>query len=464
MNNIVRVVLATALAASLAMAQDAAPTKPKQAPPQGSAPKPFKVPASQRFTLPNGMRVTLVPYGTMPKVMVSARIRAGMLNEPADKIAVSDFVVELMKEGTKSRSAEQIAEQASSMGGAIETSSGADQSIVSIDALSEFAPKAVALVADVMQNPLFPNQDFERIRNDELRDIEIQRSRPQTLANERFRKVLYGDHPYSHVLSTAEILKGMTLDDVKKFYADNYSAARTDLYVAGKFDPATVKSAITAAFKDWKRGSAAVIDVPKPTAKRSLSFIDRPGAVQSTVYMGLPALDPSNPDYVPALVMNALLGGSFGSRVTANIREQHGYTYSPFSAVSVRYRDGYWLQVADVTAAVTGPAIHEIFNEINRLRTEPPTDAEMQGIKNYMAGVFVLQNSSRQGLIGQLAFVDLHGLGDSYLSTYVQKVYATTPQQVSEMAKKYIDPDKIAIVVVGDPEKAKSQLADYQAQ
>jgi predicted Zn-dependent peptidase len=401
----------------------------KQTPPPGSAPKPFKVPARERFTLPNGMRVTLVPYGTMPKVMISARVRAGGLNEAADKVSVSEFVVDLMKEGTKTRSAEQIAEQASSMGGVVDVFAGADQSGVSIDVLSEIA-----------------------------------RSRPQTLANERFRKVLYGDHPYSHLLPTADVLKAMKLEDVKKFYDDNYGAVRTDLYVAGKFDPAAVKSAITAAFKNWKRGPEPMIDIPKITPKKSLDFIDRAGAVQSTVYMGLPALDPSNPDYIPMIVMNALLGGSFGSRITANIREQHGYTYSPYSTLSVRYRDGYWVQVADVTAGVTGPAIHEIFNEINRLRSDPPTEAEMEGIKNYLAGVFVLQNSSRQGLIGQLAFVDLHGLGDNYLSTYVQKVYATTPQEVSAMAKKYIDPDKMAIVVVGDPDKAKSQLSDYEAK
>jgi len=465
MNRIFKIILALAVSCSLlGMAQEAAPTQQKQTPPPGSAPKPFKVPARQRFTLPNGMRVTLVPYGTMPKVMVSARVRAGLLNEPAEKTSVGDFVVELMKEGTKTRSAEKIAEEASSMGGVLDVGAGADQSTVSLDVLSEFAPKAVALVADVIQNPLFPNADFERIRNDKLRETEIARSRPQTIANERFRKVLYGDHPYSRILPTEANLKDMTLEDVKKFYDENFSAARTDLYVAGKFDAAAVKSAIETSFKNWKKGSDAVVNAPKISGKRSLDFIDRPGAAQSTIYMGLPALDPSNPDYVPAIVMNALLGGSFGSRVTANIREQHGYTYSPNSALSVRYRDGYWVQVADVTTAVTGPAIKEIFNEINRLRSEPPTDAEMQGIKNYLAGVFVLQNSSRQGLIGQLAFVDLHGLGDDYLATYVQKVYATTPQQVSEMAKKYIDPAKMAIVVVGDPDKVKTQLTEYEVK
>jgi predicted Zn-dependent peptidase len=464
MNRISSKFLTISLAALMVLPAFGQEASKKQAPPPGSAPKPFKVPARERFTLPNGMRVSLVPYGTMPKVMVSARVRAGGLNEPADKISVAQFVSQIIKEGTKTRSAEQIASEAASMGGVVDTGAGADQSTVSIDVLSEFAPKAVALIADVTQNPAFPPADFERIRGDQLRETEIARSRPQTIANERFRKVLYGDHPYSHILPTEAILKAMTLDDVKKFYDENYGAARTDLYVAGKFDPKAVKAAITDAFKGWKRGSDPVVNPPKIAGKKSLDFVDRPGAAQSTVYMGLPALDPSSPDYITMLVTNAMLGGSFNSRVTANIRENKGYTYSPVSSLSVRYRDGYWVQVADVTTAVTGPAIKEIFNEVRRLGSEPPTKGELDGIKNYLSGVFVLQNSSRQGLIGQLAFVDLHGLGDEYLSTYVQKVYAVTPEQVTAASKKYIDPDRMAIVVVGDPDKAKTQLAEFQVK
>jgi zinc protease len=464
MNRIKQTIFTFSLAALVSISVFAQDAPKKQAPPPGGPPKPFKVPARERFTLPNGMRVSLVPYGTMPKVMISARVRAAGLNEPADKTSVATFVSQIIKEGTKTRSAEQIASEAASMGGVIDTGAGADQSSVSIDVLSEFAPKAVALVADVIQNPAFPPADFERIRDDQVRETEIARSRPQTLANERFRKVLYGDHPYSRILPTEAILKAMTLEDVKKFYHENYGAARTDLYVAGKFDPKAVKAAVTEAFKGWKRGSDPVVNTPKIAGKKSLDFIDRPGAPQSTVYMGLPALDPSNPDYVPMIVTNALLGGSFNSRVTANIRENKGYTYSPNSSLSVRYRDGYWVQVADVTTAVTGPAIKEIFSEVRRLGSEPPTKSELDGIKNYLSGVFVLQNSSRQGLIGQLSFVDLHGLGDEYLSTYVQKVNAVTPEKVTAMSKKYIDADRMAVVVVGDPEKTKTQLAEFQVK
>jgi predicted Zn-dependent peptidase len=160
--------------------------------------------------------------------------------------------------------------------------------------------------------------------------------------------------------------------------------------------------------------------------------------------------------------MNAILGGSFGSRITSNIREQKGYTYSPFSQVSPRYRDAYWVQVADVTAEHTGDSIREILAEIDRLQKAPPGNAELEGIKNYLAGVFVLRNSTRQGLVGQLEFVDLHNLGQDYLSTYVQKIYAVTPQQVQEMAQKYVNTQKLTMVVVGDKQKVAGQLTPYQ--
>jgi len=261
---------------------------------------------------------------------------------------------------------------------------------------------------------------------------------------------------------TEQMIEGYTIEDVQKFYKDNFGAARTHVYVAGKFDPAAMRKAITQAFSPWSHGPDPLIDVPKPVTKHDLALIDKPGAVQSTVFIGLPTIDPSNEDYVPLQVMNAILGGSFGSRITSNIREQKGYTYSPFSQLSTRYRDAYWVEVADVTAQFTGASIKEILYEIDRLRKEAPGDAELNGIKNYLGGVFVLRNSTRSGLITQLEFVDLHKLGDSYLDTYVQKIYAVTPPQVEQIAQKYIDVQKLTMVVVGDKQKVAEQVAPYQ--
>ncbi len=177
--------------------------------------------------------------------------------------------------------------------------------------------------------------------------------------------------------------------------------------------------------------------------------------------MGLPVIPPTSPDAIPLRVANAMLGGSFNSRVTANIREQKGYTYSPFSTVSERYHDAYWAQHADVTTQFTGASIKEILGEIGRLSSESPSASELKGIQNYLSGVFVIQNSSRGALVGQLNYSDFQGLGDDYLKNYVSRVNAVTPDDVEKMTAKYIKPGELTIIVVGDKSKINDQLEPY---
>ncbi len=462
MKNFIKIFIATiSLAAWCGFVYAQAPAE-KQTPPVGSAPKPFKLPAIQKFSLPNGLEVTLVPFGSIPKVMVDITVRAGSLNEAASEVWLADFTGELMKEGTTTRTSEQVAEQAADMGGTVAVNVGPDVTNLQSDVLSEFGPKIVELMADVVQNPKLPESEVPRIKQDFLRQLSVQKSQPRTMAQARFYEALYPEHPYGRILSTDAIINSFTAEKARRFYEENFGAARAHIYVAGKFDAGAVKAAITKAFSSWKKGADPLISIPKTAAKHELDVVDRPGAAQSTLYLGLPTIDPSNNDFIPLQVMNALLGGSFGSRITANIREQKGYTYSPNSQLSVRYRDAFWAEVADVTTAVTGPSIKEILYEIDRLQKTPPSDAELSGIKNYLGGIFVIQNSSRAGLIGRLQFSDLHELGDDYLETYVQKVYAVSPEAVQQMAAKYIPSDKLTMVVVGDKSKVAEQVAPYE--
>src|SRR5215813_4727730 len=441
-----------------------AQTAQKQTPPAGSAPKAFTVPAHESYTLPNGMQVTLVPYGNLPKVTLSLAIRTGNLNEPADMPGLADLVGRLMEEGTATRSSEQVAREAAEMGGDVGVSVGADESDIAIDVLSEFGPKAAALIADVAQHPLFPDSELPRLKNDALRQLSISKSVPQSIALEKFRKVLYGDHPYGTVFPTQESIQKTTVADIKKFYEGNFGASRSHLYVAGRFDTAEVKKAIKSGFGGWSKGAPAVNNVPKVRAQHVLDLTDRPGAAQSTLLLGMPVPDATSPEAVPLGVTNALLGGSFGSRITSNIREQKGYTYSPSSQISRRYHDAYWAETADVTTQYTGASLKEIFAEIDKLAKEPPADSELKGIQSYLSGLFVIQNSSRGALISQLRFVDFQGLGEDYLRTYVQKVNAVTPADVSKMTAEYIKPEQMTIVVVGDKAKVAEQLTPYGAK
>jgi zinc protease len=324
--------------------------------------------------------------------------------------------------------------------------------------LSEHGAKAVAMISDVLRRPTLPESELERIKRDFDRELALARTQPQSLAREAFLGVLYPDHPYGRVYPSEAQLRAYTIDDVRRFHGSNFGAARTRLYVAGRFDRAALEAAIDQTFGDWERGPAPVNVPPNPIARAQVKLIDRPDAPQSTILLGIPTIDPSHPSFMNVSVMNTLLGGSFSSRITLNIRESKGYTYSPNSQVSARYRSGYWVEQADVTTDVTGPALKEIFAEIDRLRKEPPSPAELKGIQNYRAGVFVIQNSTRGALIGQLAFIDLHGLPDEYLTCFVERVYAFTPEQISAAAREHIRPEAMTLVVVGDLKKIRAQL------
>lgn len=436
-------------------------TAQKELPPQGGEPKDLKLPPSRTITLDNGLTATLVEFGALPKVTARIVLGVGNLNEPADKVWLADITADLLKEGTTSMDARTLARKAAGMGGSIEVGVNADRSYFEAEVLSEYGPELIALLADVVMNPSFPSEEFERLRKDAIRELSIDRTRPQSLALEKFREVLYGDHPYGRVFPSEEMLESYSLDDVRHFYEDNFGARRTHIYVVGRFDSNGVEKAIRRAFDSWEAGPEPFIDIPSPSSERMVYLVDRADAPQSTLYIGLPVSDPSQQDYIPELVTNTLLGGYFSSRITTNIREDKGYTYSPFSQISTRYRDAYWLQVADVATEVTGPALKEIFYEIDRLQEELVPEEELLGVKNYMTGTFIRQNSSRSGIIAQLSFMDLHGLGEEFLDSYIDRIHAVAPEQVREIAQNTLDDRRMTIVIVGDTGRIKEEIASF---
>jgi zinc protease len=433
----------------------------KQTPPEGGKPKDFALPKKITFILENGLAATMVHYGEVPKVSITAVMRTGGIDEAPNEIQLASLTGTMLKEGTLTLSAEDIRRDAAMMGGSIDVSVGDDRTSVGGDVLSEAGPTFIKLVADVLRNPKFPESELPRLKNDKIRELSLAKADPQSLTTERFNKELYGDHPYGRGFPTDTMIMSYTIDRVRKFYHDTFNAQRTHLYIVGHFDQKEMESAVRNAFKSWERGAKQVVNIPQSVTKRHVVIIDRPGASQSTVEIGLPVIDPTSKGYISLQVMNSLLGGSFASRITSNIREQKGYTYSPYSMVAARYRTAYWAEIASVSTNVTGPSIKEILYEINRLRSESPTQEELKGIQNYLAGTFVLQNSTRQGIIGQLSFLDFHGLPESYLTGYVKAVHAVTPAQIKDMTVKYLRPDDMVIVIAGDKGKIEEQVADY---
>ncbi len=447
-----------ALAAALAAATPG-PSGADASPPPPGPPPAFTLPARRELALENGLRVTLVQVGRLPRATVQLVVRAGTGDEAEGEAGLSRFVAGMLVEGTRARSAGEIAAQAARWGGAIETDVTPDVTLLGGTVLSEFAPDFAALVADVATAPAFPDRELERVRQDLLREVAIQRTLPQTLAQERFLALTYPGHGYGRLLPSAAALKGYRAEQVRAFHAASFVARRAHLYVAGRFDGAAVERAVRAAFAGWAPGTPHQGRPAAPTSRRAVNLVERAGAVQSSITIGLPVLDPRSPDYLRLLVTNTLLGGYFSSRITANIREAKGYTYSPRSAVSVRAgAPGYWAETADVTTAVTGAALGEILKEVERLRSEPPPPAELAAVQSFLAGDFLLRVSSRDGLLERLRFVDLYGLPPSWLEDWTRAVRAVTPEDVQRMARSWLDPARMTVVVVGDRAKVEGQV------
>lgn len=436
-------------------------TSAQQQPPPPGEPQAFVLPAVTRYSLPNGLDVRLVQYGDVPKVSIRLIVQTGNIDEEPSEVWLADLVGDLMEQGTKTSSAYELAVRAARMGGSLDVGVGVNQLTVGGDVLSASAADMLSLVGEVALRPAMPASELPRLTNDMLRRLSIARSQPQQLALEKFLAVIYPKHPYGLVFPTEAAVKGFTLEQVLDFYERNLGALRSALYVVGRFDEKPVRTAIAETFTGWKRGEAPTKVVPRPQTERAVHLVDRPGAVQSTIYLGNPVIPPGNPDYLPLLVTNALLGGYFSSRVTTNIREERGYTYSPFSTISPRLGTSYFAQVADVTTAVTGPSLKEIFYEIDRLQERPPSEDELRAVKNYLSGTFVLQNSSRAGIVNQLAFLDLHGLHEDYLRNYLQRVRALTPRDIQRMAQEYLRDEQMTIVIVGDAGKVLEQVRPF---
>ncbi len=421
----------------------------RELPPAPGQPRDFTLPARETVRLANGLSLTFIDYGSVPKVTVFAVVRTGNIDE-GESTWLADVAVEMLKEGTATRSAADIARTAAGMGGALNVGAGAEQTSVGISVLSEHAAAAAELVADVLRNPRFPESELPRVLANFERSLSVARTEPDSIAGEALAKLVYGDHPFGHVLPAPGRLGTYDIAAVRGFYGRNFGARRTHVYVAGRYDRAGLEAALRRAFGDWREGAAPSDLPPKASDTLQLQLIDRPGASQSSLRMAVTVPNPATALYFPTTLTNSLLGGTFSSRITTNLREDKGYSYSPDSSISARRGNALWIMSAEITAEHTAAAITEIFREIERLQHELPAAEELDAIKRYRAGLFVIGNSSPNGVAGQLAFMDLHGLPAEFLTHWVANMYAVAPQQVTDIAQRFILSARMTIVIVGD--------------
>ncbi|MCC2618344.1 insulinase family protein [Aestuariibacter halophilus] len=431
------------------------PALAQSTPPPPGKPAPFEVPATQTFTLENGLAVTLIPYGSIPKTTVRLYTRVGNVHDTRGGLA--DVAYNLISEDGSHPKTQHSADKAAAMGGEVTTSVTEAYSTVEISVLSEHTTKALDLMSDLLAH-YSPTQDtLTRVSETFARNMSIRATSPNGQASQAFGKAMFGDHPYAMPIPSQDDIMAITLEDVNGLIKQHVTANNSHLYISGVFDTSATQQAVMDAFAWMQSGTKNTFSTPA-VAQPSQHFVERPDAPQSELRLGLQVPGPEHKDFVALDVMNTLLGGSFSSRITSNIREDKGYTYSPRSSLRVLPNAAYWAQGAAVTAEHTADSLSEIRKEIALLQADGVSDEELRGFKNYMSGLFVLRNSSRGGVISQLWYQELHNLPDDRLSKLMGMIDAVQPADVKRVANQYLPLDNMIRVVVGDPATVPAQL------
>jgi predicted Zn-dependent peptidase len=345
------------------------------------------------------------------------------------------------------------------MGGTFNVTSGRETITLGGTVLSEFADEYIAVIADVIMHPGLLPADLERLKDDLKRNLSVEKNSPYSIANNAFRNAVFAGHPLAAFLSTEPIINGFTISRVKDFYLRNFGAKRAALYVVGKFDTASTTAAVKAAFSKWIPGPDAPNNKPPDLLTGAPIIVDRPDSKQTYLIIGRPTIPVNDKDYTALYVADALLGGAFGSRITTNIREDKGYSYSPYSSLTnIAGSTSLWMESAEVTSEHAIAALTEVEKEIKKLGEEAPTATELGGVQRYLSGLFVIWNSDPSGIIYQLDFLHRHKLPDSYLTGFVKSINAVTPAQVQAVVKKQLDRSKMTVVLVGDKKDLMQQM------
>lgn len=433
----------------------------RKKPPALPPPRPFVMPPVNAYRLSNGLRVELVEDHRVPFITVMLGIKAGGAMEPADLKGLADLTAGMLTEGAGKLSSRDIAEEIDFIGGGLRGSADYDYTTVVASSLSRYKERLFALLSAVVLKPAFPDSELRLMKTNLLHELKVKRSQPEFLQDERFARVLFGDHPYSSVAPPPEDVERITVGNLREFYRRHYLPNDAVLVVVGDFQPAQMRRLVEQSLgRGWQPGSMPA----QPTASlparsgRRIYLVDRPGSVQSAVKVGNVSIKRADPDYFPFLVANQILGGGAHARLFLNVREQKGYTYGAYSGFAARRDAGAFAAKADVRTDVTSPSLQEFLYEIERLRNVRVTDRELEDARRYLAGSFQLGLETQAGLAQKLLERRVFDLPEDYLQSYADRVMAVTADDVRRVARRHIDYDGLTIVVVGDADKIKSDL------
>lgn len=421
-------------------------------PPEPLPVKEFRFPSYTEERLPNGLKVFIIEDHEQPTVTLRFQVAAG---DAYDDIAGVAYVTALMlPKGAGKRSAQQIAAAIDSVGASLDASSGGDFSSVSATTLKKHLRLVLDIFADVIRRPTFPEQELHKLRPQLIAEIQQERARPMSLAQAMARKVIYGaDHPYAR-RRTEQSIERIQVADVRRFHQRYYQPQNATIAVVGDVKAAEILPLLRRAFGDWRLSKEAQppqFPEPRPMPN-GIYFVARPGSVQSSVVLTALTVPYVHPDYDVLDVLAELLGSGFGGRLFRTLRETYAYTYAPFAFQSVAKVVNRIALGADVRTPVTDSTLQVIRRELEQLSQNPPTEGELNRIKQSMVGDY-LRSFERPEFIAQLLQrADLYGVPKEQLRTYPQRILGISPWQIRDAAARYLQPMALRTVVVGAPE------------
>ena len=426
----------------------------KQPPPLGPAPA-LKLPAIQKQLLSNGLAVWIVEHHEVPLAQINLIVRSGSAADPIGKYGVGSLTAAMLDEGAGTRSSLDLADAIEFLGANLSTASSFDASSVRMSVPVSKLAEALPLMSDIALRPSFPVSELDRLRKERLTGLLQARDNAGALIQLAFPRIVFGPtHRYgTSANGLPATIEALTVDDLKTFYRSHFRPDNATLLVVGDLTPATALPMLERAFGNWKADGMAplVADVPNAPqlTKRQVYLVDKPEAAQSQIRIGWVGVSRSTPDYAVLEVLNTVLGGSFTSRLNQNLREKNGYAYGASSGFDMRLSAGPFLAAAGVQTDKTADALKEFFNELNGILTPVPPD-ELAKARNYVALGFPGEFETTSDMARKLEELVIYNLPDTTFSDFVPSVTAVTAADLQRAAARFVQPERMAVVVVGD--------------
>lgn len=413
-------------------------------------------------TYANGLMLAVVERRDLPIVDVEIVIRAGAAYDEPAKAGRASMVAEMLDEGTAQRDVMQIAEEIDYLGAHLTTSAGWDTTMLALHVLSTRLYTALDIVADVLLNPVFPPDEFERKKRERLTALLQDRDEARVIANKALARGVFGAaHPFgSPAAGTYASLQALTLDDVRQYYTQHFHAANAFIVLAGDIEFEAAVREIGARFGSWPAGTstaAAMQPTVEAVATRVL-LVDKPRAAQAEIRVGHIAPSRDTPDYFPLVVLNTMLGGAFTSRLNLRLREEMGVTYGASSRLGWRRGGGLFYAGSAVDTDAAAESVAVVLQEMKRLRDEPVPGDELQRAMQYIAYGLPRSFETTEDVAAHVREQLLHGLPADYWSTYVDRILAVTADEVASVAARHLQPERAIAVVVADRHAVEAEL------